>query len=221
MYKALFFKEWIKLRWLILILIGLSLLTFLKIFLNISAAVEVKGAYHLWFVVIFKKAVIYSDIKYIIPFSGIVLALAQFVPETRERRLRLLFHLPVNHNKSLFFMLFTGFSAVLFLIGINLILLVWMMSVFFPKEVVISSIITSAPWFVSGLAAYLGISLAVVEPAAWRKVIYAVSAFSMALLFFEPDAGAYSESLYKYVIFSLFYTFTLLLPAFRFKRGLN
>ena len=222
MYKALLYKEWIKLKWVLLILLGISVFTYGKIFLGLGSAIEVKGAYHLWSVVVFKQSMVYRGVKYILPFAGIVIAVAQFFPETRRRRLRLLFHLPVDHNKSLCFMLFTGLACLFILILISLGFLLGMMSLYFPDEVVKSSIITSVPWFFSGIPAYLGVSLAIVEPASWRRVVYACAAFSMVqLLFMGSQINGYEHSFWKYFLLEAFYLFTILLPAFRFKRGLN
>ncbi len=222
MYTALLYKEWIKLRWLFFLLIAISSLAFLKIFLNISTAIKIKGAYHLWSVVIFHGSVFYNKIEYLLPFAGILTALVQFIPETRQRRLRLLFHLPISHNKSLFFMIFTGFAMISTIIIFNYILLVLLISPYFPSEIVFSAIISSSPWFLSGLVAYLGVSLAVVEPAMWRKIIYGFAAFAMIMLFFNGKKPmVYEYSLYKYILLSSFYLVTLLLPAFRFKKGLD
>ena len=221
MYKALFYKEWIKLRWPLLILSGLSFCIFLKMLLDTNTAIEVKGAYEIWYYVIFKNFLVYGDTKLIFPISGLIISLAQFFPETRQKRLKLLFHLPLDHNHSLFFMLLTGFCAVTFLVLFNFILLVLLMSAFFPAEIVKSAIVTSSPWYAAGFVAYIGASLAIVEPAAWRKIIYAIAAYFMVSMFYSNIHDAYAHSIHKFIILSMFYIFSLLLPAFRFKRGLR
>lgn len=222
MYKALFYKEWIKLRWFLLIITGIVFFTYLKIFLNISAAIEIKGGFHLWTVVAQKGAMVYSGIKYLLPIAGAVIAAVQFVPETRQRRLRLLFHLPVDHNKSLGFMLLTGFIFIILLIVLNILFLILMMSCFFPYEIVHSALVSSAPWLFSGIPAYFGVGLCVLEPAWWRKTIYGIAAFLIVMFFFYGSSfNVYEHSLWKYILVSCLYVPTALLPAFRFKRGLN
>jgi len=222
MYMALFYKEWLKLKWYMAVLAGVTVFVYLRIFININAVIDVKGAYHLWSMIVYKGFVVYSDVKYILPFSGFVIAAAQFIPETRDKRLRLLFHLPLEHNKSLGFMIATGGMCVSLVLLANFFLLWGIMRFFFPFEIVSSALISSAPWFFSGLTAYLGVSLAVIEPGLWRKAVYLALAFAMVMLFFLGRGyNLYENSLWKYILLSSLYIFTVFHPAFRFKRGIG
>jgi hypothetical protein len=220
MYKALFYKEWLKLKWYICILLGLTLFMYLRLLININAVIDVKGAFFLWAVTVYKGFIIYSDIKYILPFCGFVIAAAQFLPETRNKRLRLLFHLPVDQNKALGFMFMTGLFAVLTVFCLNFFLLFIVMSFFYPFEVVSSALITALPWFFSGITAYLGAGLVIIEPDYRRKGVYLAFCFGSVMLFFEGKGfNLYQVSLWKYVLLSFLYFFAVFHPALRFKRG--
>ena len=142
MYNAIFYKEWTKLRWLLLVLLIITLALHAKIFIMLRSAIISKGAYHLWYMAAIKQTVFYGDIRWLVPFTGLAIGLAQFVPETGKRRLRILFHLPLPHNNSLSMMLGVGAVSVLLLCFFNLFLLFLTMNHFFPSQLVVSALWT-------------------------------------------------------------------------------
>ncbi|SCY60633.1 hypothetical protein [Desulfoluna spongiiphila] len=220
MYKAIVYKEWIKLRWFLLIMLGITLAVHLKIFIMLRSAVVAKGAYHLWYMAAVKQAVFYGDIMWLAPFIGLVTALAQFVPETGKSRLRILFHLPLPHDVSLVCMLGVGCLWVGGLCGVSALCLAVTMGTYFPPELVMSALVTAAPWFLASVPAYFGTVLAMVETAWWRKVVYGVVAYGLVLLMMKETMGFFEWSLGWYALAFALYLPTVLLPAHRFKRGI-
>jgi hypothetical protein len=221
MYQALLYKEWIKIRWALLIVSGISLWTLVQLVLLFRENFEFVNAMKIWTNVIHRKLIFYEGLKYNALIAGVGIALVQFVPETLKRRLRLLFHLPVSHVKSLYFMMGAGLGCVFFVILLNLVCLVFIIAHYFPSELVWSAVITTAPWFFSGVVAYFGTVLVVVEPVWWRRCAYAVVSFSVVLLYLNGGGyNTYAQAFWKYALLGGLYLFTVLLPAFRFKRGL-
>ena len=85
MIKAIFYKEWIKTKW-IFILSTLSLLGFATyLIFNIYRMIEIKGAVHIWEVMIQRDALFIDNIKFMPPIIGILFAIAQFVPEMQRK----------------------------------------------------------------------------------------------------------------------------------------
>ncbi|WP_300668587.1 hypothetical protein [Desulfoluna sp.] len=220
MYKAIIYKEWIKLRWFLLIMLGITLAVHLKIFIMLRSAVVANGAYQLWYMAAVRQSVFYGDIMWLGPFMGLVAALAQFVPETGKRRLRILFHLPLPHNRSLACMLAVGGLCVVLLCGLSTLCLALTMGTYFPSQLVTSAVVTASPWFLAAVPAYFGTVLALVETAWWRKGAFGLVAFGLVLLMMDGTLNIFEQSLGRYaLVFALFLP-TVLLPAHRFKRGI-
>lgn len=222
MYSGLAYKEWIKIRWMLLIVTGISLWTLIDLFLSVREYFEFTDpVIKVWESVIRRKMLIYSGLKYNVLVAGIGIALIQFLPETMKRRLRLLFHLPIDHNRSLYVMLAFGFLCLLFVAGLNVIGLVAIVVAYFPAECLSSALMTSAPWFLAGIAAYFGAVLVVVEPVWWRRVLYAAVTFGVVELYFSGRGyDTYAGAMLEYLVVAALYLLTVVLPAFRFKRGL-
>jgi len=221
MYRALLYKEWIKIRWVMLIASGISIWALVQLVLVFRENFEFVDAMKIWTNVIHRKLIFYSNLKYNAIIGGVDIALVQFVPETMKKRLRLLFHLPLNYNRSLYFMMTVGIMCTIFVILMNMVCLVFIISSYFPSELVLSAIITSAPWFFSGIVAYLATVLVIVEPVWWRRFVYCVVSFSVVTLFFEGSGyNSFEQSFWKYAFVGALFLFTVMLPAFRFKRGI-
>lgn len=221
MYRALFYKEWIKIRWVLLLFTGISLWIVLDLLLSIREHFEFMEPVKVWELAIRKKHLIYSGLMYIPAIAGAGIALVQFIPETRKRRLRLLFHIPLSHNKSLYFMMAVGLGSTVAVIVLNAVGLVLIVAAYYPGELVGSALLTTAPWFLAGIAAYFAAVLVVVEPVWWRRVVFAVLSYFVIMLFFNGSGyDTYAHSLWQYALLISLYFCTVILPAYRFKRGL-
>ena len=115
MIRALFFKEWLKIRWAVLAMLGLFLLAVVIIALNLSYDLRVRNANGYWYNVIIRQMIFYNLLAYIPSLAGIVIGITQFYPELSARRLKLTLHLPLPENKILFTMISFGVSTILLL----------------------------------------------------------------------------------------------------------
>mgnify|MGYP001003524370 CR=1 FL=1 len=66
MYNALIFKEWIKIRWYFLIVLGVSLWQLTAFFLEQRELFELKSAFGVWNSIIFRKIQFYRDRKSVV-----------------------------------------------------------------------------------------------------------------------------------------------------------
>jgi len=221
MFQGLLYKEWIKVKWALLIAAGITLFTLFHLFLSVKEYFEFVDAIKVWESAIHRKTLFYSGLQYNALIAGIAIALVQFVPETLKKRLKLLFHLPVDHNRSLYFMMAVGTAGTLAVIALNVAGMLAVIPSYFPAEVLVSALITAAPWFFAGIVAYFATVLVVVEPVWWRKLLYAaVSYFFITLYFNGRGYNTYANSLWLYALLGCVYFLTIVLPGFRFKRGL-
>ena len=220
MFKAILYKEWLKIHWVVLgtVLVITGFLVYLG--LNIRQYFEMNEPINVWVYLIQQKVLYYSVIKYIPTFIAIVLAITQFVPEMVKKRYRLSFHLPFSENKSLFYMSGIGLlcilmSALLFLAGLAII-----GSIYFPVELTISSLVTILPWLLAGFVTYLASSAIVLDPS-WKYRIAMALIFIPFIqsLFMESGYYEYTYSIGIYFLISLIFGVILLFPGYRLRKG--
>ena len=101
MEKALCYKEWIKTRYYYFLAILVSWGMTGYCILKINRAITMKGAPHLWEVMLGKDVVFIDLLTYLPLLIGIFLAWVQFVPEMQQNRLKLTLHLPVSQYKTI------------------------------------------------------------------------------------------------------------------------
>jgi hypothetical protein len=222
MIRALLGKEWIKARWPFLLAVAVSAVTLGNLWLTVRESFEFNDANALWNSVVHRKLIFYSGIRWNALVAGILLALAQFVPEVRKRRLRLLFHLPVDNHRALMVMMAAGLLGTLLVTGLNLLGLIGVVGAYYPADVTLSAVLTALPWFVAGLLAYSGTALVVLEPAWWRRVAFAALSFALAsICYLGATYEAFAPSIGRLALLAALLPATVFLPAFRFKRGMR
>lgn len=220
MFKAIIFKEWLKIRWATFFLAVIALFLLLNILLNVSHDMKFMEARVYWYNVVFRQRLFYHGLMYLPVLSGIILALAQFMPEMSANRLKLTFHLPVKENNVLLQMLSVGFVSLISLFVITLLLLIIIVQIYFPKEVLWSVLMTSAPWFLAGITAYFAVSMLVTEPL-WRKRILLILIVYGYLdtLFYLFGYNLYERSLPEFTVLSLLFSISILYSGYRFRKG--
>jgi hypothetical protein len=220
MYKALIYKEWLKLRWTYCILAAISFLTLIYIAVSVAHDIEFNTAKAIWGAIIYMKYPFFSDIKYIFIATGVVMAIIQFFPEMNSDRLKLTLHLPVEEKKLLLQMISIGvmFIATLFLVILAAITII--SSIHFPAEITMSALATIAPWVIAGLVAYLAVSTIVVEPI-WVKRIELLIVFIGYIFFFDIPLDYSKSALLFLLVTGLFFSLFILISGYHFKRGIK
>ena len=181
MNKALLFKEWIKTRWMILLMFAVFALAMGYIALRISSAARNVGMPHLWEVFILKNVVLLDQIKVLPLLAGIVMGITQFIPEMTKKRFKLTLHLPLGENRILFLMLGYGVICLLTLFTVSYGGFLWGLSSSFPREVVAAS--TVLPQILCGFATYLLTAWIILEPVWTQRVYNAIIGLLLVSLF--------------------------------------
>ena len=96
---AIFYKEWIKTRWYFLLAVLATLGFTGYCMLRINRVVEMKGAAHVWEVMLQRDVIFIDMLQYIPLIAGILMAIVQFVPEMQRKCLKLTLHLPYPELK--------------------------------------------------------------------------------------------------------------------------
>lgn len=189
---AIFYKEWIKTRWYFLLAVLATLGFTGYSMLRINRVVEMKGAAHVWEVMLQRDVIFIDMLQYIPLIAGILMAIVQFVPEMQRKCLKLTLHLPCPELRMIGAMLLYGVLLLGALFAVSLgVLFVAFRAVLAP-ELVRHILLTAAPWYAAGIAAYLLAAWICLEPTWRRRLLYgAVAACVLRLFFLAPAPEAY------------------------------
>ena len=220
MQKALFYKEWLKVRWFFLLamlaswgFVGYGLL-------RINRVVTMKGAAHVWEVMLERDVVFIDGLTYVPLIIGILMALVQFVPEMQQSRLKLALHLPCGQYRTIVSMLLFSCLLLLACFASNLIIMGSYLSNILAYELTMRILLTALTWYVAGLAGYLLTAWMCLEPT-WKRRIFnlLVSAGVLRIFFLSSFPEAYNGFLLLLAVYSLLFIFLPLLSVHRFKTG--
>ncbi len=221
MIKAIFYKEFIKTRFLMLLCLVLSIAMLTYLGLDVQREFRTSSGSSLCLTVLTKELIYYELYAYIPVLLGVIFALAQYLPEVYHKRLKLTFHLPISTNKIIATMLIYGLFMLLSIFGLSFLFAYYTVRMFFPIELSLRILYTMLPWFLAGVSAYGFASWIIVE-ASWRlrliNVLIAVS--SLSLFYLNPFPEAYNCSLLLLLGLSIFSLFLIYLSADNFKSGL-
>lgn len=171
MTLALFYKEWIKLKWPTVTAATVFLLVIVYIFVDINHTIRTTGAVSLWDMIVHKDYRLINMLKYLPLFSGLAVGITQFAPEIQKRRLKLTLHLPMSENRIILHMLMFGLAILFTIYTISTAVLYGGLSTLFAPEIVDAWILASLPWYAAGFAAYLIIAWIAIEPT-WRQRMF-------------------------------------------------
>ena len=221
MFKSVFFKEWLKIRWAAAGVLIAFLLMLAYIYLNTSYYMRFIEPNGMWYNVVIRGMIFYGDLFIYLPlFAGILIGTTQFVPEISANRLKLTLHLPMKENVMLLTMLSIGTTALLIVYVISYIILAIISTNFFPVEILWSLIITSLPWFLAGLIAYWAVAMISIEILWLVRVALLVVFFGFVnLLFYLDTYNTYANSIVIFILLSIFFAFQTFLSAYRFRKG--
>lgn len=222
MFKSILYKEWIKTQWFILAYLALAMIGIAVLFLNIQHDFTFSGGKSIWNRILFRDYAYFSHLKFIPIIGGLILGIAQYFPETVDKRIKLLFHLPANENKLLMQMLLYGTIQLTLCFIVLLALFMGLSSLFFPYEIISDAAISITPWFLAGYAAYFLSGLIVLEPL-WRyRVYYLIVLGAFLSLFFKTALiAAYSSLNITLIIITISLSISLLFSGYRFRKGVQ
>ncbi len=222
MFTAIAFKEWLKIRWTFLAMVLVCAGITVNVALDISHLMTLEKATSVWSYVILMQYPFYSSFRYLPLLVGVAVAVAQFVPEVLQARLKLALHLPLRENRVLLWMVTYGGGMVLALLLLTLLAAVGVTIRSFPSAVVRSMVWTMAPWFVAGIISYFLTATIVVESRWLRRVFLILLAYGfLDTLVLHVAIEAYRPSLLWFVLLGLLTTTGILVSGHRFRKGVR
>lgn len=220
MYKALLYKEWIKSRWYLAAACGVTLAFAGYAMVRLYRALALRGAGHIWEVMVTRHAVFVEQMEYLPLLAGALLAVVQFAPEMHRKCLKLTLHLPVSALGTTGAMLSFGLGALTLLFGASLALVAASAAPVLPRELIAQIVSALLPWYVAGWAAYLFAAWVILEPA-WRRraVNLLLAALLLRIFFLAPVPGAYGDFLPLLIGATLLAASLVWLSVVRFMAG--
>ncbi len=220
MWKSIVYKEWIKVRWYLIMLTIFGLLVLSVLFLEVQHNKIFSGANNYWYAILFNGYLFFRILKYIPLLIGLVFAFAQYSPEIASRRIKLTFHLPINEDRVIFIMMLFGMISLIISYGIMFLLFWGMSDFFFAREITNAALISTLPWFLAGFSSYFLVSTIILEPVWLYRILYAVVAVLFIPIFFEGSVGGgYGPINLPLAILTLIISVSLLFSAYRFRKG--
>lgn len=222
MWKSIVYKEWLKIRW---FLIGYTLLGILGIgylFLTVKHGFAFNGGKNIWNIILFQGDRFFDSLKYVPLVGGLTIAIAQYFPETVNKRIKLTFHLPLGENKALLMMHAFGAVSLLLSFVIVLSLFSGFSLLYFPVQMVTDSLITILPWVLAGFSGYFFGALIILEPRWMSRFFYSlIGGFFLTIYFAPAPIAAYGPAISGLLVLTAALSITLLFSAYRFRKGEN
>lgn len=220
MLKSILYKEWIKIRLIVIIALGISVLALINIFLKVRHDILFVDAANYWYSFLFRGFTYFGILKFL-PFAiGLGVAIAQYFPETVNKRIKLTFHLPVSENGVLIKMHAFGAGILLALYAVIFLVFVFGSAIFFPHNIIEASLLTLSPWFLGGLATYFLVALILLEPIWIYRGLYTIVAAGFITIFYiGASIGAYQPVLWLLAVITLSLSCAVLFSGFRFRKG--
>lgn len=220
MWKSVFYKEWLKIRWFVFGYTLLGVLGIGYLFLALKHNFAFTGGKNVWNAALFQGYQFYSLFKYVPLVGGLTIAIAQYLPETVNKRLKLTFHLPLAENKVLLLMQAFGAGSLLVSFLIFGGLLSGFSLIYFPIEMVADIVITILPWLLSGFAAYFIVVLIILEPKWIFRFGYSViGCFFLTIYFVSAGTAAYVPVNSGLLVLTALLSIAFVFPAYRFRKG--
>ncbi len=221
MIKSLIYKEWLKtggiIACLALMLAGFTAYDFLALAKNAS----LHGYDFLWGYAVGKNSVLVDNLIYLPVICGLVLAAAQFLPESHRKCLKLTLHLPVPQTETVAVMQGYGICVLLGFFLVQAAALALFLSRYLVIDIVWRILFSFLTWYCAGLCAYVWGGAVCLEPGWKMKLAETVLTFALLSAFYlSPQAMAYRRGILPiFVVTTLLAVLLIHLSVRRFKDG--
>lgn len=220
MIRSIFYKEWIKIGKISILLTIIALLIIAGIHLTVRHDLLMKDAEIYWSEIIYQKYVYFSIFKFLPLITGLLIGLSQFIPETVDKRIKLSLHLPINEEGIVLKMVGIGTTVVLLIFVLLFAVIYGWSLVYFPVEIVNKTALSIIPWFLSGLAAYFLSSFVILEPIWKYRILYLITGGAFITLFFKSNvSGSYQPAILPLLVCVLMLSISSLFSIYRFRKG--
>ena len=216
MVRSLFFKEWLKTR-MAVVLAGVATMGLCAyLLITIGRVMESHGMMAVWDTLLNRDTLLIEPLRFVPIVVGVLLGVAQILPEMTQKRIKLTLHLPIG------IMVLYGAVVMAGLAVLNLGVCFGVMSVWLPAEILKHIFLTAVVWYLAGLLAYFFTVWVVLEPT-WKlripEMLFAAACLRGFYMSTMPEA--YNAFLPIMAVFTVLCSALPLLSIDRFKKGLG
>ncbi len=211
---AVFYKEAIKTRYMMLLLFASNILYMVWNFIILRRLFMQDHSEVVWYRTVELGQIPYDGMRYLPFITAFIYCIFQFLQEMRDGRIRIALHAPCDSSlivllHALFGMVFLGI-----IFACDALILYTSMVHYYPPEVGTSALITVLPWFIAGFYVYLGGSFVLLEPQIKRKILAAIVYLGLSIpLFLFKKAGFYVDILPFFILLIPIMFYSLALSA--------
>ncbi|MDR0665800.1 MAG: hypothetical protein LBF71_00120 [Campylobacteraceae bacterium] len=220
-FKAILLKERVKLQKLFWLPFVMVIAVCADVYMSYKSVIAFHGAPSLWVQLVYKQSIYFDKLIWAFVAGGALLAYLQFMPECKNKRLRLMFHLSVSHRLLIYSMLFVGFilNVMLSLVAFICLFLVFL-AFGFPHELTSQMLLSLIPWSLSGIVSYFALSAVIAETSILRRLmIVFIAAIFISLLTTVNGFFSIKSDLWLYALSSFLWLFAFEAAALRIKEG--
>lgn len=220
MWKSVIYKEWIKSRWFIILYAAVGLGFIAYLFLNVQRDFKFNEANNYWYTIMFMGVSYFSSLKFVPIIGALTISVAQYFPETVNKRIKLTFHLPLNENRVLLMMMMYGTFCLVACYALQLAIFLGLSFVYFPSDIILPAVTSITPWYLAGFSAYYLSALIVLEPVWKYRIAYLLVAGTFVPLYFQSaTTGAYAPVNFALAFLVIIISISLLFSGYRFRKG--
>ncbi len=203
MEKAIISKEWLKTRLAALAAFLLCESMAAYAILRINRLVALKGADHLWMIMLLKDNTFIDVICYTPVIAALIVGIAQMAPEMTQKRLKLTLHLPYPQMRMIGLMLTVGIGLLAILYAVQCATIAIFYSTLIPPSLVARVILTSLPWYMAGFMCYI-FTAAVCLECSWarRAVLGLLGVCAVMICYLQPAPEAYNSMIWMIILFA-------------------
>lgn len=200
MLRALLQKEWIKLRYFLWIIPLMFAYASIDSALVLNTIQRVHGGVGLWLTLTANEPTFFRSFQWIIVL-GTIVGFAQAWPEAQGKRLRILYHMPMDPERIFIVMLTVGLSLLLLTNALAYALLTLVMQFFYlPSNIIVPVLYAMVPYSLLSIISYLCVfAFFASNKMGLRALVLIAGALSFSLLWNVAGYSAFRISLAWYV----------------------
>lgn len=208
MFRSIFQKEWLKLKFYTLISLVLVVSSLVYFGFNLNFAFStVEPESMMWYKFIHLENKPYFYLSYLYLFTGMVIAFAQFLPEKIQKRVKITVHLPLNMNKIVWLHLLIGIFVITALSTFFSWVLLNIIAYYYPDEVVRIAFKDTIAYTFASIVLYIGTASVIIEQN--KKLMFLKALFVVLFCFiFLKQKYMMEDSLW--LLFLIFIPFLVL-----------
>lgn len=185
MILHLFYKEWLKTKWFVLVSLLLGVGVILYAFIDLNSSIINAGGGSKYVYELFTRGgqphyEIFRNIPLII---ALLLGVSQFMPEVLQKRIKLTLHLPASEMFLLYNMVLYGFLVMLGMMLVFMALFFALDACFLTTEMHRMALEAFGPWILGGFTTYFFVAMIAMEPSWKYRFLYAIVVYELVGIF--------------------------------------